>query len=85
MVKFYHVFFEIFSKYWCRWFLLSLDFIEISEKLWEIPDLSKLWTDFKDIIRKNLENSEYPLLQTLKKKERGDFKYTYGIFKKKHR
>ncbi len=26
-VKFYQVFLKIFSKYWFRWFLLSLDFI----------------------------------------------------------
>ncbi len=28
---------------------------KISEN-YEIPDLSELWTDFKDIVKKNLEN-----------------------------
>ncbi len=36
-------------------------------KNYEIPDLSEFWTDFMDIIKKNMENSEYPLLQTLRK------------------
>ncbi len=50
--KIFKLIYKILLKFW---------------KNYEIPALSELWTDFKDIVKKNLENSEYPLLQTLRK------------------
>ncbi len=64
--KFFLICGENQKKYW-NIFQLIYKILQKFLKNYEIPDLSELWTNFKDIVKKNLENFEYPLLQTLRK------------------
>ncbi len=52
------------SRTYRKIFKLIYEILQKFRRNYEIPDLSELRTDFEDIVKKNLENSEYPLLQT---------------------
>ncbi len=52
-------------KYW-KIFKIIYEILQKFGKNYEISDLSELWMDVEGIVKKNLENFEYPLLQILK-------------------